>query len=355
MTEINAFGDTFVGTAEGDHGVFTASGGRVFAGQIAGDCACVGVATWTNGSTAFAECDADGKAHGRVLDCFAGGDTRYHRYEHGSLKEVALLYADGTCYYHGKVCRADYAPFAALQAMVVPIKARPTTSAPHSRPYSRIRPHRPPVGPIGHCLGTRRSWRRPTPTRCALAASAISLRGPCGTATCQTNAPRVQPGRHTGGRVHYACGTTACVVHPSAICARAANPHALGERRGLRWAARVGFAPHAPPTHADARRGRVSHRAPALRPHLTHQIAMRIRRAHILERIFFDIFGLPKIWVGVGPLAGLCSSAVRSGWAGQEGGGHQEGGRRGGAGPPPHWKCCVSVALPRTRAHVIIN
>ena len=46
-----------------------------------------------------------------------------------------------------------------------------------------FRPHRPPVGPIGHCFGTRRSWRRPTPTRCAPAASAISLRGPCGTAT----------------------------------------------------------------------------------------------------------------------------------------------------------------------------
>ena len=33
------------------------------------------------------------------------------------------------------------------------------------------------------------------------------------------------------------------------------------------------------------------------------------------------------------PLAGLCSSAVRSGSAGQEGGGRQEGGRRGEEGP----------------------
>jgi hypothetical protein len=40
------------------------------------------------------------------------------------------------------------------------------------------------------------------------------------------NAPRVQPGRRTGGRMHYACATTACIVHPSAVCARTANPHA---------------------------------------------------------------------------------------------------------------------------------
>jgi hypothetical protein len=110
-------------------------------------------------------------------------------------------------------------------------------------------------------------------------------------------------------------------------------PHGLGERRGLRRAARVGCAPHAPHTRADARRGRVSHRAPALRPHRTHHIAMRIQRAHNLERTFFDIFRPRKIRGGGWPLAGLCSSAVRSGWAGQEGGGRQEGGRRGGEGP----------------------
>ncbi len=125
MTEINAFGGTYRGAAEGDHGVFTNSDGRVFAGQIAGDSACVGVLTFTDGNTVFVECDADGQPHGRALGCYADGHTVYSRCEHGSRKEDALLRADGTCTYNGEACRADYAPFAALRAMVVPIKARP--------------------------------------------------------------------------------------------------------------------------------------------------------------------------------------------------------------------------------------
>jgi hypothetical protein len=187
MTAIKIFGSTYRGTAEGDHGVFTNSNGRVFAGQIAGDFACVGVLTFTNGSTHFVECDADGNVHGRELGCYAGGDTVYRRYEHGSDKEEAVLRADGTCEYNGKACRADYAPFVALRAKVLPIKARPLLVPPQPPLFMPqfSRPHRPPVGPIGHCFGTRRSWRRPTPTRCALAASAISLRGPCGTATAK--------------------------------------------------------------------------------------------------------------------------------------------------------------------------
>ena len=130
MTEIQFRGNTFDGTAEGDHGVFTASLGRVFAGQIAGDFACVGVHTWTDGSTSFVECDADGEVHGRVLDCWADGNTWYRRWEHGSDKEEAVLRADGTCAYDGKVCRADYAPFVALKAKVMPIKARPAPVPP---------------------------------------------------------------------------------------------------------------------------------------------------------------------------------------------------------------------------------
>jgi hypothetical protein len=201
MTEISAFGSTYVGTAEGDHGVFTHSKGTVYAGKIAGDSACVGVVTYTDGTTYFVECDADGQVHGRALDCYAGGDTWYSRYEHGSAKEYAVLSADGTCEYNGEACRADYAPFVALQAMVVPIKARPplghSTAAfvPHS-----FAPTRPPVGLLGHCFGICRSWRRPTPTRCTLAASASSLHGPRGTLhiSYQTNAPRVRPGRRSG-------------------------------------------------------------------------------------------------------------------------------------------------------------
>jgi hypothetical protein len=125
MTEIKFWGDTYVGTAEGDHGVFTRNDGYVYAGKIAGDCACVGVRTDTNGTTHFVECDADGKYHGRYLACEAGGVTVYGRYEHGSEKERAVLRADGTCKYNWKACRADYAPFVKLKAMVVLIKARP--------------------------------------------------------------------------------------------------------------------------------------------------------------------------------------------------------------------------------------
>jgi hypothetical protein len=147
MTEINAFGCTYVGTAEGDHGVFTRSSGTVFAGQIAGDAACVGVVTRTDGDTSFAECDADGREHGRVVGCNAGGHTEYLRFEHGSAKEQAVLYADGTCRYNGTVCRADYAPFAALRAMVVPIKARPPLG-PSTAAFlcaAFFRPHRPSI------------------------------------------------------------------------------------------------------------------------------------------------------------------------------------------------------------------
>jgi hypothetical protein len=207
MTEINAFGWTYVGTAEGDHGVFTHGSGEVFAGQIAGGAACVGVATKTNGNTYFVEFDADGEPHGRYLACWtATGDTVYHRYEHGNYKESARLNADGTCMYNGKACRADFTPFAALRAKVVPIKARPPlvpTQPPFFMPHCFAPTASHSIGPIGHWFGTRRSSRRPTPTRCALADSAINAcmaRALRSTAPAKRNAPRIQPGRRTGRR-----------------------------------------------------------------------------------------------------------------------------------------------------------
>jgi hypothetical protein len=229
MTEIKFTGGcTFRGTAEGDHGVFTGIGGRVFAGQIAGDCACIGVLTDTRGNTYFVECDADGEFHGRVLGCDAGGDTEYYRCEHGSDKEVALLRADGTCEYNYEACRADYAPFVALQAMVSPIKARPRTSAPNSR-LSLCRIFSPP--PPANRSNRPLVWHsQELATTHADKVRARRLRHQplwaLWHSNCQANAPRVQPGRRTGGRVHHACATTACVVHPSAVRARAANPHA---------------------------------------------------------------------------------------------------------------------------------
>jgi hypothetical protein len=82
------------------------------------------------------DCDADGD-----------GDTGYNRFEHGSRKEYAFLWADGTCEYDYKACSADYAPFAALQAMVVPIKARPSL-VPSTAAFlcaAFFRPHRPSI------------------------------------------------------------------------------------------------------------------------------------------------------------------------------------------------------------------
>jgi hypothetical protein len=228
MTEVKFNGSTYRGTAEGDHGVFThKSGGAVFAGQIAGGFPCVGVLTLTNGTTVFFEFDADGKEHGRWMGCTAGGDTGYSRWEHGIGKEEAVLRADGTCTYNDKACRADYAPFVALQAMVVPIKARPRTSAPTSR-LSLCRIFSPPPLPVGPSATFWHSQELATTHADKVRTCRLRLQPAWAVwhSNCQTNAPRVQPGRHTGGRVHYACGTTACVVHPSAICARAANPHA---------------------------------------------------------------------------------------------------------------------------------
>jgi hypothetical protein len=188
MTEIKFWGGTYRGTAEGDHGVFTDnSNGRVFAGQIAVDSACVGVLTKTTGTTYFVECDADGEYHGREMDCTAGGDTWYRRYEHGSCKEVALLRADGTCEYDVKACRADYAPFVALRAMVVPIKARPRTSAPNSRLCAAFftRPSPPKSVPSAIVLALAGAGDDPRRQGAHSFASAISLRGPCGTATAK--------------------------------------------------------------------------------------------------------------------------------------------------------------------------
>jgi hypothetical protein len=148
---------TYNGTADDYYGVFTRpKTGAVFAGSHANGSGRVGVATATDGSTSFVECDADGKFDGRYLDCYADGDTEYGLCEHGNLKEQAVMFADGTCEYNTKVCSADFPPFVKLKAKVLPIKARPTplcdTSAAASciRPHP-LRPHRPPIGPSAMC------------------------------------------------------------------------------------------------------------------------------------------------------------------------------------------------------------
>jgi hypothetical protein len=213
MTEIKFNGRTYRGTAEGDHGVFTDSlGRRVFAGQIAGDFACVGVHTYTDGTTPFVECDADGKENGRELACNAyKGNTAYRRYEHGSEKEHALLRADGLCEYDGKACRADYAPFAALRAMVVPIKARPPLG--HPQPplfvphfFAPFASHSVQSAIVFALAGIGDDPRRqgahlpPPPVACTARATQ-----PTAAAKHMHRASDLDDA--AGGRVHYACDT----------------------------------------------------------------------------------------------------------------------------------------------------
>ena len=116
------------------------------------------------------------------------------------------------------------------------------------------------------------------------------------------------------------CGQAGSVLWAPACVRMSARRYASSLRplcRALRPAAgcvsRL-YTPRAARTHANARRRRVSRRAPALRPHLTHQISMRVRCAHNLGRDFFDIFGPPKICVGVGPSPGF---AVLQHWFGR--------------------------------------
>ena len=91
---------------------------------------------------------------------------------------------------------------------------------------------------------------------------------------------------------------------------------------------------------------------PTRRTHAPTRVAVAFRTAHphsgpisrtklrcafdapIISNGLFWTFSDPKNLGGGWPLAGLCSSAVRFGWAGQEGGGRQEGGRRGGKEGP---------------------
>jgi hypothetical protein len=59
-------------------------------------------------------------------------------------------------------------------------------------------------------------------------------------------------------------------------------------------------------THAaDARRRGVSHRAPALRPHRTDQLSMRIQRAHNREGILPTFAGPQTTWLRVCPRRAL--------------------------------------------------
>jgi hypothetical protein len=243
MSTIQYQGSTYRGTAEGDHGVFNNSDGTVIAGKIANCSACVGVCTFHNGTTAFVECDADGKLDGRNLACRANGETVYRLWEHGESKEEAVLRADGTCKYNDKACSADFPPFVKLKAKVLPIKVRSHSPQPPHPAFAPTHPvpHRHPIRPsamfslAGAGLDPRRQGAPAAATDLPPWLRDTTHSG------CKKKTPLVQPGRCTGRRVHalrirhYASGMNACVVHPfrSPPCTRSeppAPPHAPRRR-----------------------------------------------------------------------------------------------------------------------------
>ena len=125
----------------------------------------------------------------------------YRRWEHGSIKEYAYLRADGTCEYDYKACRADYAPFVALQAMVVPIKARPPLVPPQP-PLCRPHFFAPAARQSVHSATFSHSQELATTHADKVRARRLRHQPEWAVwhSNCQTNAPRVQPGRRTGRR-----------------------------------------------------------------------------------------------------------------------------------------------------------
>jgi hypothetical protein len=283
MPSIQLQGRFYHGPADdGDYGVFTESTLRlgVFAGSHANGCARVGVITRTNDEneeTRFVECDADGQLDGRYVYCGASGNTEYYLYEHGKDKESAFLHANGRCFYNGEACSADFPPFVELKAKVLPIKARPTAHSPPSRirtthpaPVAPQSAHRPCLALAGaRRVPRRRGARLPPPPPTCMARATQPIAAAMHRTSNLDDAPTV------GFRVHYACGTIACVVHPSAVTC----PLCTGSER-LRFAAGCKTRLYTLASHAlvNARCRLVPHRA--LRPHRTAQSVMHVRQAH---------------------------------------------------------------------------
>ena len=136
--EIKFRGETYrpQGDNDAEHGVFIDDGHR-FWGRIYNGAARLGKEFWGNGTSgeeSFVECDENGQFHGRVLvynpseNFGLGFETMYFLFEHGSQKEWAKVFQNGTCTsctYNGESCSADDLRFLQLKAKVLPIKARP--------------------------------------------------------------------------------------------------------------------------------------------------------------------------------------------------------------------------------------
>ncbi len=138
---------------------------------------------------------------------------------------------------------------------------------------------------------------------------------------CHTNAPRVQTGRRTGAWTTHRRKGALRMRHdrlrsapfrrpvraqrtPMRLRSSHHVPHALGERRGLRRAARLAFTPHMPHARRRASPSRFAPRTstPAP-PHAPNCDAHSMRP--IISNGVFRHFRTPKIWVGVGPSPGF--------------------------------------------------
>jgi hypothetical protein len=140
MSSIIRDGNTFHGIRVFGRGVFK-NGGITYAGQCRDGYACgLGVLTWYHGRKEYAEHGPDGQCDGRCLARSASGATYYRLYERGEQKDIARVYADGTCDYNDVACAPDDPRVLALMAQVAPVEVRPAAPAPHPLLGPPLRP-----------------------------------------------------------------------------------------------------------------------------------------------------------------------------------------------------------------------
>ena len=110
MSSIIRVGEAYHGINVFGRGVFIGEFGFSYAGQIRDGYACgLGVLTYPDGYKEYAEHGRDGQCDGRCLGRYAHGDTGYSMYDRGAEQDIAVVYADGRCWYNGAVW-APYDP-----------------------------------------------------------------------------------------------------------------------------------------------------------------------------------------------------------------------------------------------------
>jgi hypothetical protein len=226
MSSIIRNGDTYHGISVFGRGVFTNDKyGATYAGQCKDGHACgLAVVTYSSGTKDYAEYGPDGQFDGRYFGRSADGTTGYWLYERGKQKDVAYVWADGTCGYNGVPCAPDDPRVLALIAQVAPVEVRPAAQA-SQPPSSATQTNQSSDGSAGSFCICRR-WRPPWPPRCTRTPHAVA--GGCAT----------QPySSHTAKHVHAVTRTQAIVVSreaPSCTLTTAAWCAPMGPSRQRR-------------------------------------------------------------------------------------------------------------------------